>query len=117
MRFFHPEIEILRVGLVITSMLPVHIEVATLGWIFQFVLGTAYWMFPRFLKKEKKGSVRLAWTIVIALNMGVILTGLSFGSARIVFTGRLLLIVNVLLFIILMWNRVVSYREHGSLNT
>lgn len=99
------------------ALLPVHIEIAILGWIFQFVLGTAYWMFPRYLEKEKRGSVRLAWIMVISLNMGVIMTGLSFGSIRIVFTGRLLLIVSVLLFIKLMWNRVVSYRKHGSVNT
>jgi hypothetical protein len=99
------------------ALLPVHIEIAILGWVFQFVLGTAYWMFPRYLKIEKRGSIRSAWLMVIALNLGVIITSLSFENTRIVFAGRILLAGSVFLFIKLMWNRVVSYRKHGSART
>lgn len=96
-------------------LLPVHFELAIWGWLVQFVMGTAYWIFPRFMKGEARGSSTLAWSMVIAVNSGVwlIIAGslsfsLNFGCLQ--FIGRGLLIAGMVLFAILLWFRVISYR-------
>jgi hypothetical protein len=46
------------------------------GWITQLAIGVAYWMFPRFLKEQDpqpRGSDRLAWSVFICLNAGLLL--------------------------------------------
>lgn len=93
------------------ALLPVHIETAILGWILQFVMGTAYWMFPRYVEGPKRGSKRQAWIMLAALNGGILLSALSLGNPWVHFGGRFLLLAGVLLFATLMWGRVVSYRK------
>lgn len=92
------------------ALLPVHIEIAVLGWVLQFVMGTAYWMFPRFVEGPKRGSKKKAWVMVGVLNIGIILSALALGNPWVQFAGRLVLLTGVLLFVSLMWKRVVSYR-------
>ncbi len=96
------------------SLLPVHYEMAIWGWLLQFVMGTAYWMFPRYLKGPKRGSPRLAWMVVVSLNFGLWLLLVSYFiqfSRYTKLAGRSLIIISVLLFVSLMWRRVVSYRK------
>lgn len=46
------------------------------GWITQLAIGVAYWMFPR-LRKEQyprpRGSDGLAWFVLVALNVGLVM--------------------------------------------
>ncbi|MCX6023160.1 MAG: hypothetical protein NTZ05_15810, partial [Chloroflexi bacterium] len=57
-------------------LLPVHIEFLFMGWKVQFVMGTAYFMLPRFAGGERRRE-RAAWLAFILPNLGVILSGLS----------------------------------------
>ena len=97
------------------GLLPLHYELAIWGWLVQFVMGTAYWMFPRYLKAPGRGSSRMAGLMVALYNAGLVLLLLSslMGSVKIplALTGRGLLASAVVLFGGLMWRRVVSYRE------
>jgi hypothetical protein len=46
------------------------------GWITQLAIGVAYWMFPRLRKEQDprpRGSDALAWFVLIALNVGLLL--------------------------------------------
>jgi hypothetical protein len=46
------------------------------GWITQLAMGVAYWIFPRFLKEQRRqprGSDSLAWAVLVALNAGLLL--------------------------------------------
>ncbi|WP_340102491.1 hypothetical protein [Rhodohalobacter sp. 8-1] len=96
----------------IWGLLPIHYEMAIWGWLVQFVMGTAYWMFPRHLKDKGRGSPALAWCVVAAMNLGLwVLLGSHLTGDYMAAAGRGLLLIGVLLFAGLMWNRVVSYRN------
>lgn len=46
------------------------------GWITQLAIGVAYWMFPRLRKEQDsrpRGSDRLAWAVLVSLNVGLLL--------------------------------------------
>ncbi|MEX0648842.1 MAG: hypothetical protein WEA56_12610 [Balneolaceae bacterium] len=96
------------------SLLPVHFEMAIWGWLIQFVMGTAYWIFPRFLDIPPRGSEKAAWLVVLFLNTGILLVVASYLMpseewARV--TGRLLALAGIGTFISLMWNRITTYRN------
>lgn len=96
------------------ALLPIHIEMAFFGWVLQFAMGTAYWIFPRFLEGFKRGNPRWVWTMVFLLNTGIISTIGSTANLLAdgwMLTGRLLEAVAVLLFVFLHWQRVVTYRN------
>lgn len=99
----------------IWSLLPIHFETAIWGWLIQFVMGTAYWMFPRFLEGEARGSVTLAWCMTAFFNTGLITLIAGYfvdtGFADLKIVGRALLLSSILFFAWLIWNRVVSYRN------
>lgn len=99
----------------IWAFLPAHYEMAIWGWIVQFVLGTAYWIFPRTLNLRPRGSERIAWLIVVLLNAGVfllVIENLFQINHLFKVSGRLLIIVSIGSFVSIMWKRIVSYRDH-----
>jgi hypothetical protein len=97
---------------VVWALLPVHIEMAMLGWILQFVLGTAYWMFPRYMEGEIRGNRKAAFWMVITVNTGIIMSAFAMGNEWLLFIGRLFLAMGVILFISIIRGRIVSYRNH-----
>ena len=93
-------------------LLPVHIEFMLFGWVIQFVLGTAYWILPRFLETKGRGNPKPAILTPVLFNAGILLETLSFsgdGLHNFALTGRILEGLTVLVFISLHWKRVVSY--------
>lgn len=97
------------------ALLPVHYEMAIWGWMVQFVLGTAYWIFPRHLHLKPRGSERIGWMVVVLLNAGVfllVIENLFQISQLFKVSGRLLIISSIGFFVSIMWKRVVSYRDH-----
>ena len=97
------------------ALLPLHYEIAIWGWVVQFVMGTAYWMFPRFLKGKKHGPENPAWWMVILFNAGLIALLASHvlqPTQYLAPGGRILLAISILLFGFLMWNRVASFKHH-----
>ncbi|WP_138430964.1 cbb3-type cytochrome c oxidase subunit I [Fodinibius saliphilus] len=94
-------------------LLPIHIEAVIIGWVIQLTLGTAYWMLPRFLEQPQRGDPKLAIIMVVTLNLGIFIViadsflPVSWGLGLV---GRILELSAVVLFVILHWNRIVSYR-------
>lgn len=93
-------------------LLPVHIEVSIFGWIIQLTMGTAYWILPRYLASKSRGNPTLAMSMVALLNMGILINVASYldmisSSATVL--GRSLEVAAIVLFILLHWNRAVSY--------
>lgn len=99
-----------------TYLSQVHLLVV--GWISQLIAGIAYWMFPRFLKEQKRppwGSDRLAWMVIVCLNVGLVLrfalepfslmTGEAWLKALVALSG-VLQVVGVAGFAVLIWGRV-----------
>ncbi len=96
------------------SLLPIHFELAIWGWLVQFVMGTAYWMFPRFLKGPKRGNEKFAIISVVSFNAGLLFLMAGYftevhSSLRL--SSRFLMLFGVTLFVAVMWNRVLSYRQ------
>ncbi|RMG67358.1 MAG: hypothetical protein D6715_04905 [Calditrichaeota bacterium] len=57
--------------------LPVHQEVALLGWVLQLIYGVAYWILPRFSTPPFRGNALPMVLAVALLNAGVLLAALS----------------------------------------
>lgn len=95
----------------IWSLLPVHYEMAIWGWLVQFLMGTAYWMFPKHIVGTRRGSESLAWTMVLLFNCGLILLAISTFVINTAIVGRVLIVISICQFVILMWQRVVTYRN------
>jgi hypothetical protein len=98
----------------IWALLPMHFELAIWGWLVQFVMGTAYWMFPRHLTGKPRGPETLAWIVAAFLNTGILFIILgSYISGGQLFSaaGRILTAISILIFIGLMAGRAVSYRN------
>ena len=99
-----------------TYLSQVHLLVV--GWISQLIAGIAYWMFPRFLKEQNRppwGSDRLAWMVIVCLNVGLVLrfvlepfalmTGEPWLKALVALSG-VLQVAGVAGFGVLIWGRV-----------
>lgn len=100
---------------ILWALLPVHYELAIWGWLVQFVMGTAYWIFPRHLAEPGRGSEFNAWCMVVIYNLGLlslIINSATHYHQNLQIVGRGLLIIAVIVFGKLMWKRVVSYRDH-----
>lgn len=97
----------------IWSLLPIHFEFAIWGWLVQFVMGTAYWMFPKKLEGERRGPMLPAWIMVCVFNIGLIslvIVSLVFDFS-VAIVGRSLIAVSIIFFVGLIWQRVVTYRN------
>lgn len=95
-------------------VLPIHIELLIFGWIVQLTLGTAYWILPRYMEGEPRGSSTAAAFIVILLNLGiwlVIAKSLQISDMSLALAGRVLETGAVILFVLLHWKRVTTYRN------
>lgn len=66
-----------------------HVQIVVSGWLIQFILGVAWWLFPplqlglrpdgmRLRRGQaQRGSEPLFWTTFVLLNMGILLRALS----------------------------------------
>lgn len=94
-------------------LIPAHIEIMIFGWIIQFTMGVAYWIFPRFLKDKSRGAAKPANLMPVLLNAGIILVVISDLMAwhGVALTGRVFELSAVLIFMGLHWKRVVTYNK------
>jgi heme/copper-type cytochrome/quinol oxidase subunit 1 len=91
-------------------LLPLHIELLLVGWTMQLALGVAFWILPRFLTDQPRGSEAGAWLAFILLNGGLWLFNLGtfFGASQIViFFGRLAEVTAVAAFAWHIWPRII----------
>ncbi|MDR9414974.1 MAG: hypothetical protein RI564_01730 [Gracilimonas sp.] len=92
---------------------PIHIEFLIFGWIIQCTMGVAYWMLPRFLEAKGRGSSKIAWAMVIILNVGILAVAFApYGLGKnAALSGRVMEAASVVIFILLHWNRIVTYNK------
>lgn len=98
------------------ALLPLHFEMAIWGWFVQFVMGTAWWMFPRYLQGSKRGSESGAWSVFALFNTGLVMLLIShLGDIHnlLPVAARMVMGIAVFIFVLLIWNRVVTYRHLG----
>ncbi len=59
------------------TLRPVYLHFLFIGWVTQIIIGVGYWMFPKLSKDNPRGSERLGWVILVALNLGLILRAIG----------------------------------------
>lgn len=95
-------------------LLPVHIELLLSGWLLQFVMGVAYWMFPKFLTIKARGNTNIAIAMFVLYNFGmIVLISAHIWETKHSFFlfGRLLHLASIGCFIFLIWKRVTTYNR------
>lgn len=119
----------LPLGSAIYYLKPAHVQFLVVGWLTQFILGVAWWLFPPLAFRlrgrdyphgqAQRGSEPLFWLTFALLNAGVLLNALGeplyrrtdsglFGG--LVALSSLCLLAAALTFVVNMWARV---RELG----
>ena len=56
------------------KLLNPHIELMIFGWTMQIVMGTAYWILPRFSGPDRYGRTRLGWWSFGLFNAALLMT-------------------------------------------
>lgn len=86
-----------------------HIELMVLGWTIQLVMGTAFFALPRFSNQANRyGAERLGWWSFALFNAGISTTAAAywFANTELIFIGRVLALLAVILYVVMMWPRV-----------
>jgi cbb3-type cytochrome oxidase subunit 1 len=90
-------------------LLPAHIEFVMFGWLVMLVMGTAFWILPRFSRPPKRGNEPLAWTAFFLLHAGIwatVVTPLWATSSMAYLIGWALEIAGIVAFVIHAWPRI-----------
>lgn len=99
----------------IWGFLPIHYELAIWGWLVQFAVGTAYWMFPKLLTGKRRGPDWAGWCVVFLMNTGILSLAVShlIQSGILSAAGRGIILISICTFAYLISQRVVTYRNSG----
>ncbi len=95
-----------HIGLLISG----HMDGMLLGWMVQLVMGTAFWVLPRFSGPARYGRPVWFWLAFGLLNSGVILVMLT-PWLRTMSIGRLCELLAALSFAIGIWRRVKPFAD------
>ncbi|EMY71366.1 hypothetical protein [Leptospira vanthielii] len=96
----------------IWKFLPLHYSILIWGFFIQLIMGTAYWMFPKFLSEHPRGSSKQAWLMFSSYNLGLILyliTKFFIPIDSFALLGKCLIFFGLLTFMRLAWVRIISY--------
>ncbi len=101
------------IGADIPRMMLPHGDILLFGWVMQLIMGTAFWIMPRFPIAPKYGRVWLARAAYLLLNAGVItaVIGQWIIEPHLTFVGRVLMLLAVLCFAAHIIPRVRPYPE------
>ncbi|MBM9591199.1 hypothetical protein JWG41_12120 [Leptospira sp. 201903075] len=96
----------------IWNLLPFHYTILIWGFFIQLIMGTAYWMFPKFLLERPRGATWQAWVIFYSYNLGLILYFIAkfiIPFDPLALLGKILIFFGLVIFIKLTWVRTISY--------
>lgn len=84
----------------VLTLIPLHREMLLFGWLIQFALGVAWWMFPKFRGGPTRGVEALPQGGWFLLNAGIVLVGLgAVTSLGLTPPGRILEVLGILLVV------------------
>ncbi|MCT8333789.1 cbb3-type cytochrome c oxidase subunit I [Leptospira sp. 85282-16] len=98
----------------IWKILPIHYSILIWGFLLQLIMGTAYWMFPKFLSEHPRGSTWQIWFVFYSYNLGFILYLISkfiFPLNSLAIIGKILIFIGIVTFMKLVWARVITYNK------
>jgi hypothetical protein len=92
-------------------LLPVHLELALLGWILQLAMGVAYWMLPKFQTGLPRGATGPAFLVLTMFNLSVLasVAGAVLGAPGLHLAGRAGELGAVGLFATNAWPRIKAF--------
>lgn len=90
-------------------LLPHHIELMLFGWVMQLVMGVAFWIVPRYTTSPRYGKTHQAWIAFVMFNIGLWLVLIQ--HTWLIFIGRAVMLVAVVLFVVYLFPRVKPYGE------
>lgn len=96
----------------IWKFLPLHFTILIWGFLISFIMGNAYWMFPKFLSEHPRGSSGQAWMMFCSYHLGLLLyliTKFFFPYDSLTLLGKFLISLGLVIFMRLTWARVISY--------
>lgn len=93
------------------TYLPLHTELLLFGWLLQFSLGVAYWIFPRFGKNRPQSH--LAYLSFLLLNTGVLWNCLNYllQLHSLIPLAKTLEILAILSFLLHIWPRIKAFQH------
>ncbi|PJZ81062.1 hypothetical protein [Leptospira meyeri] len=98
----------------IWRLLPLHYSILIWGFFLQLIMGTAYWMFPKFLSENPRGAIWQVWFLFYTYNLGLILfliTKFILPFESLALLGKFLIFLGLVTFVKLVWARVISYNK------
>lgn len=98
----------------IWKFLPLHFTILIWGFFIPLIMGTAYWMFPKYLSIHPRGSIWQAWWMVYSYNLGLVLymiTKFLVPIESLALMGKFLMFLGLVTFMKLAWARVISYNR------
>lgn len=98
---------------VIWALLPIHIELAFVGWMIQLAMGIAFWILPRFSRGSPRGDERLSWLAFVFVNTGILFVALQISETPwLAFAGRILETMGLIAFAMGNWKRIKPLDLH-----
>ncbi|MCW7480527.1 hypothetical protein [Leptospira kanakyensis] len=97
----------------IWKLLPLHYSIVIWGFLIQFIMGNAYWMFPKHMSEYPRGSTIEIWFLFYSYNLGLILylfTKFLDPTNHLILFGKFLIFLGIVSFVKLIWVRSITYR-------
>lgn len=94
-----------------TWLLPVHLELALLGWTVQLAMGVAYWILPKHQAGLPRGPLAPAVGAILVFNLGVlaVVAAAVAGSEALALAGRLGQLGGIAMFALLALPRIKAF--------
>ncbi len=96
----------------IWALLPLHMEFAFVGWMFQLAMGVAFWILPRFSSSPTpRGNEDWSWAAFILVNIGIafIVLQVLLEEQWLFLAGRGIELLGLFAFAIGNWKRVKPF--------
>ena len=105
---------------ILSVLQPVSWHLLMVGWLMQYIVGVAYWMFPAFAKDQSQRHETLGWLTYGALNLGLLLRTIvepwhslqpQAGVGWLLIPAAVLQVAAGWLFVVNTWSRIRGRRR------
>lgn len=99
------------------SLLTPHIEFMIFGWTLQLVMGTGFWILPRFPNiaryPDRYGNTGRVWIVYVLYNLGIVMSAWAGFTVNLLWQamGRGAMLAAVILYISVMWPRIRAFSD------
>lgn len=87
----------------------VHLIWILFGWLLQFAIGTAWWIFPRLFTENKYGNLKLGWLGFLLINTALLLQIIHPYFPIVMKLGFVMIFIGLAIQAFSLWRRVLTY--------